>query len=187
MLSVASLLNPVKPETRGTRLPSSPLSSLYTSARGSPQLPNQPSTKKQKMTKDAAVFTKGKIKGDVNFPPFQNLGKEAMDEVEKFQVYPFGTIDEYCRHIPYNSEKKNFLEKTGRESFEGMISPTQRSLTRQMLILTAVFQYTFKVPGDEKAYVVMWDYNIGLVRITPFFKCCKYSKVRISKYCELQY
>jgi len=23
----------------------------------------------------------------------------------------------------------------------------------------------------------MWDYNIGLVRITPFFKCCKYSKV----------
>ena len=24
----------------------------------------------------------------------------------------------------------------------------------------------------------MWDYNVGLVRITPFFKCCKYSKVR---------
>jgi hypothetical protein len=23
----------------------------------------------------------------------------------------------------------------------------------------------------------MWDYNIGLVRITPFFKSCKYSKV----------
>lgn len=23
----------------------------------------------------------------------------------------------------------------------------------------------------------MWDYNVGLVRITPFFKCCKYSKV----------
>ena len=26
----------------------------------------------------------------------------------------------------------------------------------------------------------MWDYNIGLVRITPFFKCCKYSKVCFS-------
>jgi hypothetical protein len=26
----------------------------------------------------------------------------------------------------------------------------------------------------------MWDYNIGLVRITPFFKCCKYSKVKFS-------
>jgi hypothetical protein len=41
-----------------------------------------------------------------------------------------------------------------------------------------VFQYTFKVPGDEREYTVMWDYNVGLVRITPFFKCCKYSKVR---------
>ena len=42
----------------------------------------------------------------------------------------------------------------------------------------AVFQYVFKLPGDETEYTVMWDYNIGLVRITPFFKCCKYSKVR---------
>lgn len=48
-----------------------------------------------------------------------------------------------------------------------------------MLIPIAVFQYTFKVPGDDKEYAVMWDYNIGLVRITPFFKCCKYSKVSI--------
>ncbi len=41
-----------------------------------------------------------------------------------------------------------------------------------------MFQYTFKVPGDDREYTVMWDYNVGLVRITPFFKCCKYSKVR---------
>ena len=25
----------------------------------------------------------------------------------------------------------------------------------------------------------MWDYNIGLVRITPFFKCLGYAKVSI--------
>lgn len=41
----------------------------------------------------------------------------------------------------------------------------------------AVFQYIFKVLGDETEYTVMWDYNVGLVRMTPFFKCCKYSKV----------
>lgn len=43
----------------------------------------------------------------------------------------------------------------------------------------AVFQYTFCVPEDHdgKSYVVMWDYDNGLVRITPFFKACKYSKV----------
>jgi hypothetical protein len=23
----------------------------------------------------------------------------------------------------------------------------------------------------------MWDYNVGLVRITPFFKCGQYAKV----------
>lgn len=40
-----------------------------------------------------------------------------------------------------------------------------------------MFQYEFKVPGDDKAYSVLWDYQVGLVRITPFFKCCKYSKV----------
>lgn len=45
-------------------------------------------------------------------------------------------------------------------------------------MIVAVFQYTFKMPGDGREYTVMWDYNIGLVRITPFFKCCKYSKVR---------
>ena len=48
----------------------------------------------------------------------------------------------------------------------------------QLTNLTIVFQYTFKVPGDDREYTVMWDYNVGLVRITPFFKCCKYSKVR---------
>ena len=40
-----------------------------------------------------------------------------------------------------------------------------------------VFQYTYKRPGEEKEYVVVWDYNVGLVRMTPFFKSCKYSKV----------
>ena len=73
------------------------------------------------MTKDGAIFAKGKIKGDLNYPPFEGgLDEDAMREVQKFRVYPLGKIEEYCRHIPYNSEKKNFLEKTGRESFEGM-------------------------------------------------------------------
>jgi hypothetical protein len=126
MFSVASLLNPVKSEPpRGTRLPSSPSSSLYntSSTHGSPQ-PSAHSIKKQKMTKDGAVFSKGKIKGEVNYPPFERLDEGTMREVQKFQVYPLGKIEDYCRHIPYNSEKKTFLEKTGRESFEGMIKLT---------------------------------------------------------------
>jgi hypothetical protein len=76
------------------------------------------------MTKDGAIFIKGKIKGEVNFPPFEGLDEETVCEVEKFQVHPLGKITEYSRHIPYNSEKKSFLEKTGRESFEGKKSAT---------------------------------------------------------------
>ena len=31
----------------------------------------------------------------------------------------------------------------------------------------------------------MWDYNVGLVRMTPFFKCCKYSKTMPAKMLSL--
>lgn len=33
------------------------------------------------------------------------------------------------------------------------------------------------MPLDEKRHTVMWDYNNGLVRITPFFKALEYPKV----------
>jgi hypothetical protein len=44
-----------------------------------------------------------------------------------------------------------------------------------------VFQYTFKVPGDEHVYTMLWDYNIGLVRTTPLFKCTGHSKTTPAK------
>lgn len=182
MLSLASLLNPVKPEAQGMILPTSPSPSFHTSSstRGSPQPLSDFMVKKQKMTKDGAIFSKGKIKGEINFPPFQNLDQGAMAKIEKYRIYPMGRIEQYCRHIPYNSEKKSFLEKTGRESFEGMPRLTYMKTILETLAdsLHEVFQYTFKLPNEEKEYTVMWDYNIGLVRITPFFKCFKYSKVR---------
>jgi hypothetical protein len=50
-----------------------------------------------------------------------------------------------------------------------------------------VFQYTFVVPNDptQKVHSVMWDYQVGLVRITPFFKAFGYGKVcqRIASFC----
>jgi hypothetical protein len=42
-----------------------------------------------------------------------------------------------------------------------------------------VFRYEFTLPGQDTEYAVMWDYNVGLVRMTPFFKCCRYGKVSI--------
>ncbi|KAI9736759.1 MAG: hypothetical protein M1834_000963 [Cirrosporium novae-zelandiae] len=160
MSSVASLLNPLpaRVERHSYRRSPSPCSSAtYTSDFASP-----PPLKKQKTSKDSAVFVKGKIRGEVRYPPCEYQDEKLAAEYEKLKIFPMGHIGDYPRHIPYNSEKKSFLDKTGRESFE-------------------VFQYTFQRPGEEKEYNVMWDYNIGLVRITPFFKCCKYSKTTPAK------
>lgn len=44
-------------------------------------------------------------------------------------------------------------------------------------LTSLVFHYDFKMPGDDTPFTVMWDYNVGLVRMTSFFKCHGYSKV----------
>ncbi|KAF1813790.1 hypothetical protein P152DRAFT_394050, partial [Eremomyces bilateralis CBS 781.70] len=116
-----------------------------------------------KLPKDAPIFKERKPRGRVNFAPYEaGTGKEMAAQHKKFRIFPVGRIGEYCRPIPYSSDKKSFWSKTGREGFE-------------------VFQYTFQLPGEDKKYTVMWDYNIGLVRITPFFKACKYSKTTPAK------
>ncbi|KAH5823779.1 hypothetical protein HBI94_088540 [Parastagonospora nodorum] len=116
--------------------------------------------KRQKIAKDAPIFSEGNHTiGYVNYPPDEGDGDQDLRaEHERFQVFPLGEIRRKgVRHIPCNSDKKDFLDKTGRDAFE-------------------MFQYTFKIPGEEKEYVVVWDYNVGLVRMTPFFKSCKYTK-----------
>lgn len=71
------------------------------------------------MTRDTGGFIKSKAKGTVNYPPFEKLDEVSMREIRRYQIYPFGKIQDYCRHVPYNSSKKDFHDKTGRESFEG--------------------------------------------------------------------
>jgi hypothetical protein len=69
--------------------------------------------------KDPNNMAKSKLRGQVRFPPFENLNEVALQEIQRFRVTPFGHIQETCLHIPYNSGKKDFFGKTGRESFEG--------------------------------------------------------------------
>lgn len=192
MLSLASLLNPAPPgplpptpRYRPSPALSSPAPSFTSECHNLFFDRHISSSKHSKMVKDSGGFVKSKAKGTVNFPPFESLDEHSVREIRRYQIYPWGKIQEYCRHIPYNSGKKDFYDKTGRESFEGKylwqadyrhyrFPPFFRLKAYD---LYAVFQYTFKVPGDETEYTVMWDYNVGLVRMTPFFKCCKYSKV----------
>ena len=127
MLSLSSLLNPAPPGPPINRFPPSPASSSPTTslADDSSSLADRTLTvaampPKQKVPKDAAVFnTRSRPKGVVNFPPHERLDEASLRLVRKFQVFPLGSIQEYCRHIPYNSNKKDFYVKTSRESFEG--------------------------------------------------------------------
>ncbi|KAF1349558.1 transcription regulator HTH, apses-type DNA-binding domain-containing protein, partial [Delphinella strobiligena] len=129
------------------------------------------------MPKDAAIFQRGPVKEAVNYAPYEcneNNGilskaerKELIEQHKRFKIFPSGgeegQIYDYVRHIPYNSEKKTFFGKTGREGFE-------------------LFQYVFYMPNDpNREYVVMWDYQNGLVRITPFFKSLNYPKTTPNK------
>jgi len=175
-MNIESLLNPVWDNTvtrvvdRDSPPATRPRSPTSTTA--------QPRLKTQKLAKDAPVFRKGRPKGDVQFPPHEaGHNVELLTQHMKFQVFPRGEIASYVHRIPYSSDKKTFLEKTGRDAFEGTskhVSFVQNYLANTLL---PVFQYTFKLPDEDKEYTVMWDYNIGLVRVTTFFKCCKYSKV----------
>ncbi|RCI09552.1 hypothetical protein L249_4104 [Ophiocordyceps polyrhachis-furcata BCC 54312] len=146
MLPIQALLNPASPHG------SSSCSLQADSIMMDSQL------KKPAAPRNAARPVKSRTHGPVRFPPFEQVDAGAMREVAKFQISQFGQIYQYSQHIPYNSTKRNFYEKTGRESIEA-------------------FGYEFRIPGQQAPYKVMWDYNIGLVRMTPFFKCLGYPKV----------
>ena len=81
-----------------------------------------PPAKKAKMTKDAIVLVEGKVKGQIVYPPCEGTDDKIAAEHRRLELHPMGLIAKYHRHIPYTSEKKSFLSKTGRESFEGMQS-----------------------------------------------------------------
>jgi hypothetical protein len=87
---------------------------------------------RQKMAKDAPVFNRNPARGEVHYPPFEVSDKCAMltkrerqelaENHRRFNIFPNGDkeglIRDFVRHIPYNSEKKAFSDKTGREAFE---------------------------------------------------------------------
>ena len=115
MAAIHSLLNPL-PETNtyAKQLPS-PTSTVYTREYSPPPQPR----KKQKISKDAAIFTRGSMRGKCRYPPCEYQDDLLAAQHQQYEIDPMGHIADFPRHIPYNSEKKSFLDKTGRESFEG--------------------------------------------------------------------
>lgn len=93
------------------------------------------------MTKDGALFLRGSPKGPVNYPPYEcseesvclnyQQRQELAEQHRAFKIWPDGSPEEkianYVRHIPYSSEKKDFLNKTGRDAFDGKLVPATSS------------------------------------------------------------
>lgn len=129
MLALSSLLNPIPSESssHSQPLPSPTISSPATScadvtASAASSRPERPILSKHKMSRDSLPLSKSRPRGVINYPPYEDLDDDSLKEVQKFQVTPFGQIRHCCAHIPYNSGKKDFFVKTGRESFEGLLT-----------------------------------------------------------------
>jgi hypothetical protein len=119
-MKIHSLLNPFCGENYGFRSPASPVQPSMPCSDPPNVMP-----KRLKVPKDAPIFSEGnKIVGIVNYPPHEaGDDHDLAAQHQRFQVYPLGEIHRKgVRHIPYNSDKKDFLDKTGRDAFESKSS-----------------------------------------------------------------
>lgn len=118
MAAIHSLLNPM-PECE---LPTFQLPSPSPSTQNAELTSPTYARKKQKLCKDAAVFVKGSVHGECRYPAYEDSDEIFAAHHQQYQIHPLGKIMQYPRHVPYNSEKKPFLERTQRDGFEGMQS-----------------------------------------------------------------
>ncbi len=136
MLSIHELLNPATTPERPPALDfdissaeASPTVVVVSNARATGNT-NHP------RFREWATAADPRQRGPVNFPPYEDLSDITYNEVRRFCVRPLGQIRRSYEHIPYNSSKKDFYSKTGREGIEGMkkastgTSITETTLTR---------------------------------------------------------
>jgi hypothetical protein len=124
MLSLKGLLNPAPAGDNDSPFPRPSLALEFPSIPNFEEASNQSGSRFMMVSdrsgpKDANNMAKSKLRGPVKFHPFERLDEIALQEIRRFRVKPFGNIQDSSLHIPYNSGKKDFYEKTGRESFEG--------------------------------------------------------------------
>lgn len=130
MISLSSLLNPVPsgapephPHPRSHLSPTHSPSASYSETETVSSV-DRPMFSRIRARDSGRITKPARPRGLITYRPFEDLNEAAMSEVARFQVTPFGRIRESCAHIPYNSGKKDFFDKTGRESFEGMCPQT---------------------------------------------------------------
>lgn len=135
MMKIQSLLNPSAmgnaPNTNSTSSP--PLKPAYTVAESTALSTPQSTTMNSKSAGEnhRPIKSHGS-KNKVNYPPFE-IGDshiylseadktELLRKYKQFKIRVPGKdasahIADHTRHVPYSSDKKDFLEKTGRDGF----------------------------------------------------------------------
>lgn len=116
MASIRDLLNPL-PEPRQHQ--SDRTRRLETPPPLKTDVITPPREKRTKMVKDGAVFRAGSVHGELRYPPCEERDEHLTKLHTEWRLHPMGKIADYPRHIPYQSEKKSFQERTGRDSFHG--------------------------------------------------------------------
>ncbi|QUC16948.1 uncharacterized protein UV8b_01189 [Ustilaginoidea virens] len=152
MLPIEQLLNPVKASRHGRDAYRTILPHNITG----------PQSDGSSMAQPLNGASPATAQSPINFPPYERIDDQSVQQAKKYQIIQFGRISSSCEHIPYNSSKKDFFAKTGRECIQA-------------------FKYNFQLPGKAKIYTAMWDYSTGFVRMTPFFKCMGYAKTKPSQ------
>ena len=114
MITVASLLNPLPPPKACSSFTSSKFSTsdLYSRSMLGAR-------RRVKMSKPTSLLIKASPTGIIRYPPCEVQDDVIRAAHQDFQVQSICKIKEFPRHIPYNSDKKTFQEKTGRDAFEG--------------------------------------------------------------------
>ncbi|CAK9134646.1 unnamed protein product [Ilex paraguariensis] len=123
MLPLQSLLNPASPKSspRCSYQPTPALVSASATVR--PAASRSRMDARKPVRRSGRSLLKSRTQGPVRFPPFEDVSAQAMQEIATYQISAFGQIQQCSEHIPYNSTKKNFYEKTGREGIEAKKSP----------------------------------------------------------------
>ncbi|RMD44410.1 hypothetical protein DV735_g760, partial [Chaetothyriales sp. CBS 134920] len=176
MAAIRALLNPAvsanddRELKSGRKLPPRLLSPITSTA--VPDVPSSPSPrKKQKIVKDQPVFTRGPPRGEVRYPPFEYDNPTLSAYHQQFDMFPMEDIGAYPRHIPYNSEKKLFQDKTGRDFFEGRVFGEAKMLNRNVGLREICHSITggYWIPYEAaRAVAATFCWDIRYV-LTPVF------------------
>ncbi|EAQ87314.1 hypothetical protein CHGG_03933 [Chaetomium globosum CBS 148.51] len=104
MVSVADLLNPEPPQAPLPTFRPPPVSPAQriVAFRSQPTSVRS-SIETLRMIEDTQDTPRCKTGAAMNFPPFEVLDEHSLREIRRFQVHPFGSIQETGERIPYNS------------------------------------------------------------------------------------